>query len=183
MRVRFYVSMDKTGFENDENDPVYKIIQRIRNDFAAREASSHYSSEPVRIQGVGFFQNEEGTYAEFEHFLFGLPTAIVDELYLSVRRVEIHEEFPLPSSGFSKATFTMPQGDYEHNGAEAIVYEAPTAGGVSRQIRVRVVAETLDKAVELFNLIREGEGEPVRHWIDQPKKNEQNDAVPSEQPT
>jgi hypothetical protein len=167
MYVRFYFDMTV-----QDNEVVEAVKQRFRR---LEEKDSFYSSRGQTLYGFQFQQNEEGTYVQYDHFLLGVPTALTAEANLIVRRVEMYEDFPLPSSYDRKEgaepKFQMPRGVYEHTGtdAQAIVDDYQRSDSSHGHMRLRVVATNIEAAVTLFNLIRKGEIEPVEPWIDAPK--------------
>lgn len=160
MIIRFYMDMTVEGNE---------VVDTVKARFRSKESEDYYGNGAQKIHGFGFRQNEEGTYVEYDHFLVGVPTAITAEADLTVRRVEIYEDFPMPwrsSDKDEKPKFSMPKGVYETEGAQAIVdeYQRDSSG----YMRIRVVADTIEPAIALFNLIRKGEIEPTELWRDQP---------------
>lgn len=165
MNIRFYIDMTVEG--NEAVDAVKARFRRLEDE------KDLYRDPKVRMYGFTFQQNEEGTYVEYDHFLVGVPTALTAETNLTIRRVEMYEDFPLPSrydsTQGSEPKFRMPRGVYENDGAEAIVDEFQQRGDTGgAYMRLRVVADTLEPAVTLFNLIRKGEAEPTEPWIDAP---------------
>lgn len=157
MKVRFYIDTTRS------TEAVRSLVNSFRH--------FGYTHGPQDVWGILFCQDEEGIYCESDHFLFKAPTAIT-EVGLTIRRVEIYEEFD-PFDKDVKTPFSMPNGFYQHRGAEAIVDEFRKQFGGYRQEsalrkRLCVVAPIIEAAVELFNLIRQGKIDPVTLWVDKP---------------